>query len=212
MGTNVRTKTTHQTRWAIRSRTLVLGATCAAVLIGAPSVAMAATSPGTQSGQSSSNTMEALTSSICSKVSAASVSAIIGYKVPAPTSDTFAIKPTKTNYEISGTNTTCTYGPETSMASIVKAVTLTYEVISKPLTTAEMQASIKKASASAHFKFAPYSGLGVAAFYFSLTESGITGQGITGVADGTHYFGADVETAKVSKATLAALAKLAAKL
>jgi hypothetical protein len=98
------------------------------------------------------------------------------------------------------------------MATIVKAVTLSYEVISKPLTTAEMQASIKKASSTAKFKFSAYSGLGVPAFYFSLTEAGITGQGITGVADGTHYFGADVETAKVPKSTIAALAKLAANL
>jgi hypothetical protein len=42
-----------------------------------------------------------------------------------------------------------------------------------------------------------------------LTESGITGQGITGVLGGTTYFGASVESKKVSKSSLAALAKLA---
>jgi hypothetical protein len=211
MATNDRSNRLH--RRSLRSRALIMSLVGASVLFVAPSVAMAAkNSSKTQPSHNTANSKKAMTSSICSMVSAASVSAIIGYKVPNPTSDTFAIKPTKVNYETSGTNTTCTYGPETSMATIVKAVTLTYEVISKPLTTAEMQASIKKASKAAHFKFSAYSGLGVPAFYFSLTESGITGQGITGVADGTHYFGADVETAKVSKSTLAALAKLAGKL
>jgi hypothetical protein len=171
---------------------------------------MAATSSAKTNASHSAK--KALTSSVCNNVSAASVSAIIGYKVPAPTANTFKIKASKVNYETSGINTTCTYGAETSMATIVKAVTLSYEVISKPLTTAEMQASIKKASAAAHFKFSPYPGLGVTAYYFSLTEEGITGQGITIVADGTHYFGADVETAKVSKSTIAALAKLSEKL
>jgi hypothetical protein len=145
-------------------------------------------------------------------VSAASVSSIIGYKVPAPTSYTRSIKPAKTNYEISGTETTCTYGPETSMATIVKAVTLSWETISKPITPAEMQQSIAKVSTLAKFKFSTYSGLGVPAFYFSLSESGITGQGITGVLGGTTYFGASVESKNVSKSTIAALAKLAEKL
>jgi len=52
----------------------------------------------------------------------------------------------------------------------------------------------------------------VPAFYFSLTESGITGQGITGVIGGTNYFGASVESKNVSTSKLAALAKLAEKL
>jgi hypothetical protein len=52
----------------------------------------------------------------------------------------------------------------------------------------------------------------VPGYYFSLTEAGITGQGITGIADGTHFFSADVESKNVSKATIAALAKLAEQL
>ncbi|MFZ1063059.1 MAG: hypothetical protein WAN30_06260 [Acidimicrobiales bacterium] len=151
----------------------------------------------------------ASTTSICAKVSAAQVSSLIGYKVPAGVADTLQVKPTKENYEISGTTTTCTYGAETSMATILKAVTLSYETISKPLTPAEMQASIAKTSSIAHFKFSTYTGLGVPGFYFSLTEAGITGQGITGVKNGTTYFGASVESKSVSKSTIAALAKLA---
>lgn len=152
------------------------------------------------------------TSSVCGKVSAASVSAIVGYKVPAPTSYTIALKPTKVNYEVTGTDVICTYGAETSMATIVKAISLSVEVISKPLTEAEMQASIAKATKDAKFTFSAYSGLGVPAFYFKLAEAGITGQGLTVISNGTHYYGASVETAKITKSQLGSLAKLAEQL
>jgi hypothetical protein len=193
------------------SRALLIGVTGALSLVVVPAVAQAATrSDFTNVGRHADT--GALKSSICDKVSAASVSAIIGYKVPAGTGTTFNIKPTKANYEISGTNTVCTYGAASSMAALLKDVSLSYEVISKPLTTAEMQNSIKEASKEAKFTFLPYSGLGVPGYYFSLTEAGITGQGITGVEDSTHFFGASVESKTVSKSSLAALAKLAAKL
>ncbi|MGC2168577.1 MAG: hypothetical protein WA580_05690 [Acidimicrobiales bacterium] len=152
------------------------------------------------------------TSSICGKVSAASVSAIVGYKVPAPTSYTIALKPTKVDYEVTGSDVICTYGAETSMATIVKAISLSVEIISKPLTEAEMQASIAKATKDAKFTFSAYSGLGVPAFYFKLAEAGITGQGLTVIANGTHYYGASVETAKITKSQLGSLAKLAEQL
>jgi hypothetical protein len=196
------------------SRALLVGVAGALSLIVVPAVAQAATRSGiTIAGRHADTGIpNALKSSICSKVSAASISAIIGYKVPAGTGTTFTIKPTKANYEISGTNTVCTYGAATSMAALLKDVSLSYEVISKPLTTAEMQNSIKEASKEAKFKFLPYSGQGVTGYYFSLTEAGITGQGITGVEDSTHFFGASVESKTVSKSSLAALAKLASKL
>lgn len=152
------------------------------------------------------------TSSVCGKVSAASVSAIVGYKVPAPTAYTIPLKPTKVDYEVTGTDVICTYGAETSMATIVKAISLSVEVISKPLTEAEMQASIAKATKDAKFTFSAYSGLGVPAFYFKLSESGITGQGLTVIPNGTHYFGASVETSKITKSQLGSLAKLAEQL
>jgi hypothetical protein len=126
--------------------------------------------------------------------------------------DTLHIKASKVNYETSAVDTICTYGAETNMAGILKAVSLTFEVLSKPLTAAEIQASIAKASSFVKFKFIPYSGLGVPAYYFTLTEAGITGQGITGILSGTRYFGASVENKNISKSQLAALAKLAEKL
>jgi hypothetical protein len=194
--------------------TLVLGISGVSVLAAFPSVAQAASHSLTSIRSRHSGVAHdtARTSSICDKVSAASVSALIGYKVPAGTGTTFNIKPTKANYEISGTNTICTYGSGTSMAALLKDVSLSIEVISKPLTSAEMQQSIEKASKTAKIKFSAYSGLGVPGFYFSLTEEGITGQGITGIESGTHFFSADVENKNVSKSTIAALAKLAEKL
>jgi hypothetical protein len=205
---------TRQLHRPLRCRAVLLGIAGALVVIAIPAVAQAASRSGVtiQGRHGVEGNSKARSSSICKKVSAASVSSIIGYKVPAGTPYTRSIKPTKENYGISGTETTCTYGAETSMATILKAVTLSFETISKPLTPSEMQQSIAKASTLAKFKFSAYSGLGVPAFYFSLTESGITGQGITGVLGGTSYFGASVESKKVSKSSLAALAKLAEKL
>lgn len=194
-------------------RALLVFVAGASVTLAAPMAAQAAGRSGAVSG--ARHTVEVsprASSSICDKVSASSVSAIIGYKVPAGTPYSLSVKPTAENFGISGKVTTCTYGAETSMATILKAVSLSFETISKPLTTAEMQQSIEKATKLAKFKFSTYSGLGVPAFYFILTESGITGQGITGVLGGTTYFGASVESKKVSMSQLAALAKLAEKL
>jgi hypothetical protein len=48
----------------------------------------------------------------------------------------------------------CTYGGFTSVAAVLKDVTLTYEVLSKPLTTAEIQRSLAKAGSIAKSKIA----------------------------------------------------------
>jgi len=214
MGNIARNRSPHSLDRTLARSALVLVITGVSVLMAVPTVALAAThSVSLSTGRHAGVVREtARTSSICGKVSAASVSAIIGYKVPASSGTTFNIKPTKANYEISGTNTICTYGSAKSMAALLKDVSLSIEVISKPLTTAEMQQSIEKASKTAKIKFSAYSGLGVPGFYFSVTEAGITGQGITGIANGTHFFSADVESKNVSKSTIAALAKLAEQL
>jgi hypothetical protein len=204
------TTRTHTSRALLRwvaTRALVVGFVILSTLL-VPSLAQAS-SPASSPLQGRHVAKIARTSSVCGKVSAAQVSALIGYKVPAGTFSSFKVKPTKENFEISGTDTTCTYGAETSMATILKAVTLTYETISKPLTPTQMQESLAKTSSVAHFTFSTYNGLGVQAFYFKLTEEGITGQGITGVKNGTTFFGASVESKSVSESTIAALAKLA---
>jgi hypothetical protein len=201
----------HRTRH-FSSRVLLIGAAGALSLMVVPAVAQAASPSGVVGRHAGAGKPTALATSICGKVSAASVSALIGYKVPAGVGTTFKIKPTKANFETTGTNTVCTYGAETSMATILKAVSLTIEVISKPITSAEMEQSLKAVNKIGKFTFVPYSGLGVPGFYFSLSESGITGQGIYGEASSTQYFGVNVESKSVSKSTLTALAKLAAKL
>jgi hypothetical protein len=156
----------------------------------------------------------ALTASICKNVSAASVSAIVGFAVPAPVFSTYKEPATKKNFEISGVSGVCTYGKETSLAAMKKAVTLDVEITSKPFTAAEAKSEIESvdaASKSLHFKMTPYSGLGTPAYYFSVSDAGFYGQGISSIS-GTTFFGASVNTKSVSLANVAALAKLAEKL
>ncbi len=57
----------------------------------------------------------------------------------------------------------------------------------------------------------PYSGLGGTAYYFTYSEAGINAQGLS-VFNGTHGFGAAVESNKLSQAKLAQLTKLASAL
>jgi len=134
-----------------RWRALLLGAAVALGLVAVPAVA-----------QASSRTE--LVSSYCNKVSAASVSAIVGHSVPAGSLFTDKIKPTKSNHEISAVVWSCIYGAATSAAALAKDVVLSLEVTSKPLTGAEMQYSLSQAE-KLKMKFTPYSGLGMTAFY-----------------------------------------------
>jgi hypothetical protein len=215
MASTARNRPTRAAFRSLRSRALFLGIVGASGLFAATAVTQAAASrPGVtpEGRQAVARTARLLSSSICSKVSPASVSALVGYSVPAGTPDIRKLKATKQNFGISAVVTTCTFGSQASMAALLKDVTLSSEVTSKPLTTSEMQQEVAKASgATFKFKFTPYSGLGVPAFYFSMTAAGISAEGIEGV-DGTKSFGASVETKTLSKSKLAALAKLAEKL
>jgi hypothetical protein len=151
-------------------------------------------------------------SSICSKVPASAVAAIVGYSVPAGQPDTITLPATKTNYEISTKSTSCTYGNETSLATISKVVTLDIETTSKSLTTAEIKQSLAKvATVGVKMSIKPYSGLGGTAYYFTFSEAGINAQGLS-VFNGTNGFGASVENNKLSQAKLAQLTKLAGSL
>jgi hypothetical protein len=153
-----------------------------------------------------------LVSSICSKVSVASVVAIVGHSVPAPTAKTFNQPATKKNYGISGVLTLCTFGAETSSAALTKAVVLELDVTSKPITMSEVELELANTStASSKITITPYSALGVSAFYFTDASAGVTGQGMEVVA-GTRSFAVTVFTKNLSKSKLAALAKLAEKL
>ncbi len=165
-------------------------------------------------GAVNSQAAQVAKSSPCSAVSASSVSAIVGYMVPSPTSMVNDLKPTKANNEIASVDTSCLYGAETSLKSLKTLVLLDVGVSSKAITSAELAASLKqqqKTAGSLGFKIVSYSGLGVSAFYYSASEGGIYFQGIAGIS-GTHEFGAAVYSKTVSKSKLAALAKLAEKI
>jgi hypothetical protein len=149
-------------------------------------------------------------SSYCSKVSAASVAAIVGHAVPAGSPFSDKVKATKANHEISAVVSSCTYGAVTSIAALAKDVVLSLEVTSRPLTGADLQYSLSQAE-KLKMKFTPYSGLGMIAFYYTFTQSGITTQGMIAV-DGSTNYSAGIYTKTPALPKLAALVRLAEKL
>jgi hypothetical protein len=213
MGNTARHRAAHPAYRSLRSRALLLGICVASGFVAAPAVAQATSRQAVtaQGSQLVARTARPLSSSICSAVSAASVSALVGYSVPAATSTTTHIAATKQSYGISAVNTTCTFGAQASIAALTKDVSLTLEVTSRPFTASEMQQAFQKvANATLKIKVTPYSGLGVPGVHVTETSASITGEGIYGLA-GTRIFGATVfKTLSVSK--LATLAKLAEKL
>ena len=185
-------------RTPLRSVAVFLSVAGAACAVAAPAVAQASSGPALSAA------------AICGKVSAGSVSRIVGFSVPAATALTNNLTPTKQNDEISAVVTSCTYGSQTNLATLNKTVGLSYEVTSRPLTTADLKEGLSQAQ-KLNMKLVPYSGLDLPAFYFSFTNGGVTSQGISGLA-GTKEFGAFVYTKAVSKSELAALVRLAEKL
>ncbi len=189
------TRPTHRN---FRSFCLVLVAAGATVLAAITGVAQASSVPGLSAAAT------------CRQVSAASVSAIVGFSVPAATALADNLKPTKQNDGISAVVTSCTYGAETSVAALAKTVGLSYEVTSRPLTAADLKKGISEAE-KLKINFVPYSGLGLSAFYYTFTEGGVLAQGMTGL-NGKKEYGAFVFTKSVSTAKLAGLVRLAEKL
>jgi hypothetical protein len=182
---------------SFRRRALLLGTVVALSLVAVPAAAQA-------------SSRAELASSYCNKVSAASVSAIVGHSVPAASLFTDKLKPTKANHEISAVVWSCTYGATTSVAALAKNVVLSLEVTSRPLTGAELQYSLSQAE-KLKMKFTPYSGLGMTAFYYTFTETGITIQGMVAIS-GTNNYSAGIYTKTPAVSKLAALVKLAEKL
>src|ERR1700722_12255093 len=135
---------TARDRLRYRSSLVLLALAGSSALLAVPLFAHAASSARVSSAQRLALTRVAARegSSICSKVSTAAVSAIVGYTVPTPTAGTVNIKATKTNEEISAVVTACTYGPETSLAALKKDVILQIEVTSRALTAQEFQKAI----------------------------------------------------------------------
>ena len=179
-----------------RASAVLLGFITAASLVAAP-VAGASSAPKSSEG-------------ICSKISTTSVSAIVGYKLPAPSFDTLSLPATKKNDEISSVVTSCTYGSQTSLAALPKDVIIDYAVTSRPLTSAEIKKGLAQEQ-QLKMTFLPYSGLGGKAYYYSFTDAGITIQGLTGF-EGTKDYGASTYSKLTSKSQLASLVRLAEKL
>jgi hypothetical protein len=152
-------------------------------------------------------------SSICSHVSAQSISAIVGFTVPAPTFSTLDLPASKKNDEIGTKTSVCTYGAAKSLAELQKVVILDVGVTTKPVTESEIQANVVKVekASGAKFKISSYSGLGAPAYYMVLTIGGIPEQTIAAVS-GTHDFAASMDSSKVSESELGKLAALAEKL
>src|SRR5580704_12869820 len=116
-----------RSRWPV---VVLLGIAVVSVLAAVPVVAQAASSArDTSAGKQvvARAAAQLSSASICSKVSAGAVSAIIGYSLPAATAGTVDIKATKQNDEISGVVTACTFGPQTSLTAIKKDVILQIE-------------------------------------------------------------------------------------
>ena len=182
---------------SFRRRALLLSTVVALGLGAVPAVAHA-------------SSRQELSSSYCSKVSAASVSAIVGHSVPAGSFSTYKVKATKTNHEISGVISSCTYGAVASLAAIAKDVILGVEVTSRPLTGADLKYALSQA-AKLKIRFTSYPGLGMKAFYYTFTEGGIFVQGMDAIA-GTKSYSAAIYTKTPAISKVAALVKLTEKL
>jgi len=154
--------------------------------------------------------LPALATSSCSKVSAASVAAVVGHSVPVGTYSTNNLKATKADDEISAIETSCIYGSVASLAALGNDVIVGFEVTSKPLTGAELKHALMQAQAL-KFVFKPYSGLGMKAFYYTFTDAGIPIQGIEAI-NGTTVYAAALYTKTPEARELGALIKLAEKL
>jgi hypothetical protein len=137
-----------------------------------PSAALAATP---------SRVIVAATVPICNKVSASAVSAIVGYRVPAPSeyNDTYVVDKA---LNISATSTSCGFTVQATAANPFssKTVYLDSEVFNKAVSEATLKAAetaeqekVAAAQKVSHFKvsFSNYSGLGVTAVYYTITAS-----------------------------------------
>jgi predicted regulator of Ras-like GTPase activity (Roadblock/LC7/MglB family) len=179
-------------------RSLLLGTTVALSLVPGATVAQASALP-------------ALAATTCSKVSAASVAAVVGHPVPAGTLFINHLKPTKADDEVSAAVTSCIYGSAVaSLTALSKDVVVGFEVTSKALTGTELMHSLRQVQVL-RFVFTPYAGLGMKAFYYSFTDGSIPIQGIAAI-DGTTIYSSGLYTKTPAVSQLAALVKLSERL
>jgi hypothetical protein len=152
-------------------------------------------------------------SNVCSKVSASSVAAIVGYPMKAPTFYTRNIPASSSTDGVSGAYSLCTYDDTTTtgLAGLQKEVDLSLEITSKALTIAELKQGASKAGAGTKVTVTSYPGLGLPALYLVVSGSGTVDQEIT-VLNGKMVYTANIANKTLPKAKLASIAKLAGKL
>lgn len=138
------------------------------------------------------------------------MSQLVGHTLPDPTSFTTTNVLDHT-LGISAHVTACTFGHDSSLPQLEKAVSLFVETASKPITLAILKDGFAETAAASAgretIKSQTYNGLGTPALYVTTTVAGYTFQSLI-AARGTTLF--SVETAKsVSRSTLVALVRLA---
>jgi len=131
-------------------------------------VAQAASAPSAVYSPAQARLVASATSPLCKAVSAAAVSHVVGYSLPAPTSTVNTQTDKKLN--ITGTFTDCTYG---TYGSGSPTVDLVYETLSRavPLSTFQqvIQATVKQMP-GADISVKPYAGLGHPALSVTITQ------------------------------------------
>jgi hypothetical protein len=206
---------------------LCAGIAAGAVVIGWPSVVGATTVHPPKTPPTTA--LATTTSKLCQHVSAQAVSADFLTPVPPPMAYTKNVNITyhvpagyekvvgtkdyrfpRFSFSVSAVDTICTYGLQTTLASLPSSVELSVEVLSKAPTALEFEYLTSLAS-SAHFVMTPVPAVGKMAYRYTLFEAGIHGQGIS-VAQGQAIYGAFVYTDKLTTAKLVALGELAQKL
>jgi hypothetical protein len=168
---------------------------------------------GIFAGAAVARTAESSATQLCGKVSASSVSSVIGYTVPAAIGTTLTAKASKENDGISGSTLSCSFGSAKSMAQLKKTVELSYETVSKSLSAAEVKVLVNRTASltgGLHVKISSYSGLSGESYLMSFSESGITVESLVS-ANGTKLYGATVY-GNLAASKLANLVKLAEKL
>jgi hypothetical protein len=180
-------------------RALLLAGTVALGVVAVPSVAQASASHSAPSSTSA-----------CSRISAVQVGRFVHHSVPAGTYYGNTVKATKQDDEVSGVVESCIFGSQTTLKALANDVILSYEVTSKPLNGSQLQFALAEAE-SLKFKFTPYSGLGMKAYYYSFTIGGTPVQGMAAI-DGTKIYSAGIYIKAPAAHELAALVQLAEKL
>lgn len=147
---------------------------------------------------------------ICSHISASTVSAIVGWTVPAGTYSSITLPANAKDDEISSVEQSCLYGSYTNLSHLVS---LGIGTTSKPITPAVLQKLLQTTEAAAHVKlsFKPYSGLGIPAWYIKFSIGTDTIQEVAG-AQGTHFFAGAGFSSTLTEAKVGALAKLSEQL